>query len=522
MSVPLVPNKLLIPRPPSTTYGAPWPSPSGRRPGGSGVYVPTSTPDWFSTSFPTTFRYPSTVRPLTYSPDSLEHIGKPCVQHHGGFGLNHTLLPLTPYGSTVTPAPIYPPLSHANTPDCPHAPTSFENVPTFQDTPYSTYGNPTRPPIPYRPFTTVIDPPLPDSSNPCSLPPAFIRTNNGSPCLQSYPGSISSLPDNSEESTLSDETLLSILTNNLNGSQHDDNGGSGSEEHTGVFRDSRQGFPRQVFTSGGVKKAQINKEVNTPATIFENGWRHSNFSLNNFFTTSTTPNSRVAFSQNVLPTTPTPLTTRKRITHPQNVLPITYRPLTTTHKDRGIFPQNVYPSTFRPPTTRQGRVNVYYEQVTPTQDNDSVETLTQPSLISLNTAFPGGADSRSHHGPNVLWSLQSVKRHASHLPSAFNLTQNLSTSSLLTQERHDSKPQALPTVVKFPLHSVRSYEERTINNRLSNHSFTQLPRTLRPLTETTTDVFSASSDKTHPEGRLQGLLSPSRVLLSRPRTQTDS
>ncbi|KAK8402869.1 hypothetical protein O3P69_000871 [Scylla paramamosain] len=248
LSVPLVPNKLLIPRPPSTTYTAPRPLPSGHRSGGSGVYVPTSTPDWLSTSFPTPIPCHLTVQPSTHSSDSFEHYGTPCVQHHGGSGLQHTPLTITPYSSTLGPLPIYPPLLPANIYDPPPTPSSYGNVPTFKDTPYSTFENPTRPPFfSYNPPTTVISPSL-DSSYPCSLPAAFIRTNLGSPCLQSNPGSVSVLPDNSKESTISDATLLSILTNDLNRSRHD-NGGNGSEEHAGTYRDSRQEFLQEVFSS---------------------------------------------------------------------------------------------------------------------------------------------------------------------------------------------------------------------------------------------------------------------------------
>lgn len=520
-SVPLVPNNLVIPRPPSKTYDAPWPLPSGRRPGGSGVYVPTSTPGLFSSPLPTTTHYPSTVRPLTHSHD---HHGKPCIHHHGGSGLSPTPLPITPLGSTFQPPPEYPPYPPTSITN------SFGSVPKFNDTYYSSFGTVTGPPLLYKPFTTVTNPPLSYPSDPCSLPPAFTRTNDGSPCLQPFPGSVSSFPGNPKDSTTSDDDFLSILTNDLNSGQHD---GSGSLEHAGGYRDSRQSFPPggasfgQVILKGPIPDS---KEVNTPATIFENGWRYSNFSLL-FPATPKTPTSQrsgINFPQKDFPSsTPRPFitTTREGTVVSQGVLRSSPRPLITTLKDGRIVPftPRVTPTTFRPPTTRQGRFDVFHEQVTPSR-----EPLTEPSVLSLNPAFPGGSDTVSHHGPNVLWSLQNFKRHASQHPPAFNLTQYINSSSALTQQNKDGSTTAqlpLPTVVKFPLQGVKSRSERS-TNKISNHSI-QPPRTLRPLTETTTDApltdapSASSSEETQREDRHRGLPSPSR-LPGRPRPHAAS
>lgn len=512
-SVPLVPNKLVIPKPPSKTYGAPWPLPSGRRPGGSGVYVPTSTPGLFSSPFPTTTHYPSTVRPLTHS---HEHHGKPCIQHHGGSGLSPTPLPITPLGSTLQPPPKYPPYSPIST-----VTNSLGSGPKFNDTFYSSFGTPTPPPLPYKPFTTVTNPPLSYAANPCSLPPAFIRTNNGSPCLQSYPGSVSSLPGNPKDSTSNDD-FLSILTNDLNGSEHD---GSDSLEHAGAFRDSRHGFPPGGFSSGQtILRGPLadSKEVNTPATIFENGWRFSNFSL--LFPSTKTPPAQRDRKDFLTTPSPRPLVTvtRDGTVVPLDVIRTSPRPIISTQDGRIVpFTHNVTPTTFRRHPTRQGRFDVVRE-VTPSR-----EPLTEPSVISINPALPGGSDTVSHHGPNVLWNLQNIKRHASRHPPPFNLTQYLNDSSSFPPQRNKDSFIAtslpLPTVVKFPLQGVKSHNESS-TNEISNHSI-QLPRTLRHLTENTTDATqtdassaSSSSDETHREDRHRGLPSPSRAP-GRPRFQ---
>lgn len=504
VSVPLVPNKLVIPRPPSKTYDAPWPLSSGSRPGGSGVYVPTSTPDYFSSPFPTTSHYLSTVQPITHSPG---HRGKPCIQHHGGTGVSPTPLPLTPLGTTLQPPPKYPPY-----PPTSSSISSFGNVPGFNNTFHSSFGTFTNPPQTYRPFPTSANQGPVDSYIPCSLPPAFIRTNKGSPCLQSFPGSVSSLPDNPKDSTILDEDFLGILTNDLSSGQHD---GSHSAEHAGGYRDSRQGFLPAGFFSGRVRQKgplPDSKEVNTPATIFENGWRYSNISVL-FPTTAKTPTThrgRIDLSQRVFSVTPRPVVTVTRegtvVPFSQDILRTTSRPLTTATEDgRTVsFSQNPFPITLKPSSTRQGRF-------------DNLEPITEPSVLSLNPPFQGGSDTHSHNGPNVLWSLQNIKRHVSPHPPAFNLTQYLNSSSFLTKLNRNASsitPFPLPREPKVSLLAVKSHDERS-TNRISNHSI-QLPRTLRPLAETSTDArqtdaFSSSSDEIQDKDQKKGNSSLPRI-----------